>query len=197
MPEKRNSLKPGHRYEFVCLQIDIVGHSKLGDSERTLHAAKERFHEQINGIVASYRGQPFKWEGDGGAFLFPVADGREFDEAVFAAFRIMNSMPGINDELRLTTGLTEDLSVRISLDAGQAVYDKNPGLITGDFLNLFLKHERAIGRVGAISITERVHRQISGPLRGRFTGHEASAELGGRIYRSGGTDSKAASDPAT
>src|SRR3982751_1198311 len=129
MPEKRNSLKSGHRYEFVCLQIDIVGHSKLGDAERTLHAAKERFHGQTSGIVATYHGQPFKWEGDGGAFLFPVTDGREFDESVFAAFRILGSLPSINGELRLTTGLGPSLAVRISLDSGPAVYDKNPGLI--------------------------------------------------------------------
>jgi hypothetical protein len=31
------------------------------------------------------------------------ADGREFVEAVLAAFRILSSMPGLNDELRLAT----------------------------------------------------------------------------------------------
>src|SRR4051812_30318123 len=183
MPGKPSGLKPGHRYEFVCLQIDIAGHSKLDDAERTLHAAKGRFHDQINGIVTTYRGQPFKWEGDGGAFHFPVTDGREYDEAVFAAFRILESLPGVNKELRLTTGLTRDLSVRISLDSGQAVFNQNPGLITGDFLNAFLKNERAISLVNAVTITERVHRQLSEPLRGRFAEFKHSEELGCRIYR--------------
>src|SRR3954452_25159603 len=105
MPENSGTLKTGHRYEFVCLQIDIAGHSKLDDADRTLHAAKQRFHEQIDGIVKTYRGRPFKWEGDGGAFLFPSTDGQEFNEAVFAAFRILESLPGINEEIRLTTGL--------------------------------------------------------------------------------------------
>jgi hypothetical protein len=27
------SLKAGNRYEFVCLQVDIAGHSKLDDAE--------------------------------------------------------------------------------------------------------------------------------------------------------------------
>src|ERR1043166_4421278 len=112
MDAKPSNLKTGHFYPLVCLQLDSAGHSKLQDPERILHTAKERFHDQINGIVATYRGQPFKWEGDGGAFLFPVTDGREFDESVFAAFRILESLPGINKELRLTTGLTQDLSVR-------------------------------------------------------------------------------------
>src|SRR4051794_25681152 len=118
MPGKRSNLISGHRYEFVCLQVDIAGHSKLADSDRILHAAKGRFHDQIEGVVAPYRGQLFKWEGDGGAFLFPVTDGREYDEAVFSALRILESLPGINREIRLTTGLTQALSVRISLDAG-------------------------------------------------------------------------------
>src|SRR4051812_3174187 len=83
MPGKPSGLKTGHRYEFVCLQLDIAGHSQLDAAERVLHAAKGRFHDQINGIVATYGGLPFKWEGDGGAFLFPVTDGKEYDEAVF------------------------------------------------------------------------------------------------------------------
>jgi hypothetical protein len=184
MPAKQPRLKTGHVYPFVCLQIDIAGHSKLTDAERILHAAKERFHDQITGTVATYRGQPFKWEGDGGAFLFPVTDGKEYDEAVLAAFRILESLPSINEELRLTTGLSKGLAVRISLDSGQAIYNANPGLITADFLNAFLKNERAIGLTGAATITERVHRQLSGPLKGRFAEFKQSEELGCQIYRS-------------
>jgi hypothetical protein len=184
MARTSSGLQPGHFHTFVCLQIDIAGHSKLTDPERILHAAKERFHGQINGIVAIYSGLHFKWEGDGGAFLFPVTDGKEYEEAVFAAFRILESLPSVNEELRLTTGLGQRLAVRISLDAGQAVFDPNPGLITGDFLNAFLKHERAIGREGAVAISERVHRQITNPLRERFGEPEATAELGCKVYRS-------------
>jgi hypothetical protein len=193
MPARPANLKIGHRYEFVCLQLDIAGHSKLNDAERILYAAKERFHDQIHGIVATYRGRPFKWEGDGGAFLFPVTDGHEFDESVFAAFRILESLPGVNEELRLIIGLGQLLSVRISLDSGQAVFDEKPGLITGDFLNAFLKNERNIGLVDAVTITERVYRQTCAALRERFREFSISEELGCRIYRSRGTVSKAAS----
>jgi hypothetical protein len=192
MPEKRSGLNTGHRYEFVCLQIDIAGHSRLTDAERTIHAAKERFRNQINGTVTTYSGQPFKWEGDGGAFLFQVTDGREFGEAVFAAFRILESLPGINEEIRLTAGLSQTLAVRISLDSGQAVYDKNPGLITGDFLNAFLKNERAIGLVNEVTVSERIHRQLSGALRERFGEYKGSDELGCRLYRSGKADATTA-----
>src|SRR4051812_27665351 len=192
MPGKPSGLKPGHRYEFVCLQIDIAGHSKLDDAERTLHAAKGRFHDQINGIVTTYRGLPFKWEGDGGAFLFPVTDGKEYDEAVFAAFRILESLPSINEEIRLTAGLGQSLAVRISLDAGQAVYNKNPGLITGDFLNAFLKNERAVSLVNEVTVSERIHRQLSEGLRDRFRQYKRSDELGCLMHRSGDAGSKAA-----
>jgi hypothetical protein len=195
MLARRASLKTGHRYEFICLQLDIAGHSKLSDAERILHAAKERFHDQVNRIVATHDGQPFKWEGDGGAFLFTVTDGREFDESVLAAFRILESLPGLNKELRQTAGLTQDLSVRVSLDSGQAIFNQNPGLITGDFLNAFLKNERAISLVDAVTITERVHRQLSETLRGRFAEFKRSQELGCRIYRTESADSKAAPEP--
>lgn len=176
-------LKSGQFHAFVCLQIDIVGHSQLTDPERVLHAAKSRFHDQVKGIVTTYRGLPFKWEGDGGAFLFPVTDGKEYEKAVFAACSILESLPSLSEELRLDIGLSQQLAARVSLDAGQAVYDANPGLITADFLNAFLKHERAVGRAGTVAITERVHRQISAALRGRFTGPENSVELGCAIYR--------------
>ena len=194
MPAKWSSLKSGERHEFVCLQIDIAGHSKLDDSERILHEVKERFHKQIAGLVAIHDGQPFKWEGDGGAFLFLSTESRAFDESVYAAFDILDALPRINDQLRMAHQLSQTLSVRISLDTGVAVYDKDPGLITGDFLNAFLKHERAISLVNAVTITDRVHRQISGPLRGRFTGSKHSEELGCRIYRSVSAEPKTAPD---
>jgi hypothetical protein len=194
MPARWSSLNPGERHEFVCLQIDIAGHSKLDDSKRILHEVKGRFHKQIAGLVAIHDGQPFKWEGDGGAFLFLSTEGRAFDESVYAAFDILDALPRINDQLRMAHQLSQPLSVRISLDTGVAVYDKDPGLITGDFLNAFLKHERAISLVNAVTITERVHRQISGPLRGRFTGSKHSEELGCRIYRSVSAEPKMAPD---
>jgi hypothetical protein len=60
MPARPSSLKTGHRYEFVCLQLDIAGHSKLRDAERILHQAKERFRKQVSGIVVgTYGGLPF------------------------------------------------------------------------------------------------------------------------------------------
>jgi hypothetical protein len=193
----RAEVKAGHFYPFVGLQIDIAGHSELGDAERVLHRAKERFHGQIAGIVETYGGKSLGWKGDGGAFLFAVTDGKEYDEAVLAGFRILESLPGVNGELKITTGLSEALEVRISLDAGQAVYDRNPGLITGDFLNAFLKHERALGRVGAVSLTERVHRQLGGPLRGRFAEDGHSEELGCKVYRSAGAGPGATRDLAS
>jgi energy-coupling factor transporter ATP-binding protein EcfA2 len=184
MPTKGPNLKTGQRYEFVCLQIDIAGHSKLKDAERTLHEAKERFHKLVTGLVKSHDGLPFKWEGDGGAFLFPSLDGKAFDESVHAAFDILDALPRINDQLQIAHQLSQPLSVRISLDSGMAVYDTNPGLIAGDFLNAFLKHERAVSLVNEVTITQRIHRQIAVPLRERFTEHKHADELGCKIYRS-------------
>jgi len=168
----------------VCLQIDIAGHSRLKDAERTLHEAKERFQRIVTGLVESHDGLPFKWEGYGGAFLFPSLDGRAFDESVHAAFDILDALPRINDQLQISHQLSQPLSVRISLDMGMAVYDTNPGLITGDFLNAFLKHERAVSLVNEVTITQRIHRQIVAPLRDRFIEYKHADELGCQIYRS-------------
>ena len=198
MPKKGPNLKSGQRYEFVCLQIDIAGHSRLKDADRTLHEAKERFHKLVTGLVESHDGLPFKWEGDGGAFLFPSADSRVFDESVHAAFDILDALPRINDQLQIAHQLSQPLSVRVSLDMGMAVYNRNPGLITGDFLNAFLKHERAVSLVDEVTITQRIHRQLAAPLRKRFTEYKHSEELGCQIYRSSqartGTGLSAASD---
>jgi hypothetical protein len=188
MTDDASRLQTGQRYEFVCLQIDIAGHSKLTDAERFLHAAKSRFHIHISGVIASFQGQPFKWEGDGGAFLFLVTNGMEYDEAVFAAFRILDSMPSINEELHLVTNISQPLAVRISLDSGQAIYDEIPGRITGDFLNAFLKNERAIALVDTVTITDRTHRQLSDRLRGRFTERLRSEQLGCELHRSSRQD---------
>jgi hypothetical protein len=192
MAAGKPSLRTGNRHEFVCLQIDIAGHSKIAAADRVLHAAKERFHNRIKATVEGYGALTFKWEGDGGAFLFPVTDGREFNEAVFAAFGILDSLPGINEEIRLTAGLSQSLAVRISVDTGLAVYDKNPGLITGDFINAFLKNERSISLVNEVTISERTYKQLSEELHKRFAEYKESQELGCRIYRSAGPSARPA-----
>src|SRR5207244_374269 len=109
-------IKTGERHDFVCLQIDIVKHSELRDSERILHEVKQRFLKHIEGKVRAYDGQLLRWEGDGGAFMFLSADSHAFNEAVFAAFEILEGLPRINDELRIVHELRRPLSVRISLD---------------------------------------------------------------------------------
>jgi hypothetical protein len=195
MAKKLAGLKTGQRYEFVCLQLDIAGHSKLKDAERILHAAKERFYHEIAGTITRYNGFKLKWEGDGGAFLFRVTDGQEFDQSVSAAIEILESLPGVNRELQDTTGLTQPLAVRVSLDKGEAVYNTNPGLITGDFLNAFLKHERAVSLANEVTITERIHCQLDQALRERFVEYQHSAEVKARLYHTSHPEHGPASPP--
>jgi hypothetical protein len=182
MAKKSTRLKTGQRCEFVCLQLDIAWHSELKDAERILHDAKERFHGQIEGIVSSYGGEPLPWEGDRGAFLFHVTDGHEFNESVYSGIRIIESLPSVNHELRDTTRLTQRLSARVSLDKGNAFYHTNPGLITGDFLNAFLKNERAVSLENEVTITDRVHRQLDQALKERFVKFKQSAEVNAELY---------------
>lgn len=184
MAKKGNTLKPGDRRTFVCLQLDIVGHSKLSAPDRDLHKAKELFHRETTRIVEAHGGRSFKWEGDGGAFLFLVTDDSEFERSCQAAFAILDSLPQVNQEIRKETGLAQPLHVRISLDSGEARYDPNPGLITGDFLNAFLKYERAIARPDAVVVTERVFKQLAQPTQARFVRDKHSTEVESQLYRS-------------
>jgi hypothetical protein len=193
MGAKASSGETGLSYPLVCLRIDLAGHSTLQDAECTRHNLKERLRDRISGIIVAHGGRDFTWEGDGGAYLFAVTDGHEFDESVLAAFRILGSLPGINEELRSTAGLVRDLSVRISLDSGQSILDANTGRFAGGFLGAFLENEGAMSSVDAMTMTERVHGHLSEPLQGRFAEIQRSDELGCRVYRMVNDDAKAAS----
>jgi hypothetical protein len=176
-------LESGKRYEFICLQIDIAGHSKLDDPDDVLHAVKSLFHREVDGIARVEGGVPFKWEGDGGAFLFPASDPAAFENCIEAACKILHRMPGLNERVRNKHGLSKPLHVRISLDHGSAIYDDNPGLITGDFLNAFLKNERDNSLVDGITITDRIHRQIPLYQRAKFEPFKLSDSLKRQLYR--------------
>src|SRR5262249_37254631 len=80
------------------------------------------------------------------------------------------------------------ISIRISCDADVATYHPDPGEITADFINRFLKHERAVGLTNTVSITERVWKQLSTALRQRFRLFKYSPEVDSRIYNYGGKE---------
>lgn len=181
-----NTLKKGTRVELGLLQIDIAGHSKFQDSDRILKLMKGLFRKQIEGIALSREGKLFNWAGDGGSFMFLTGEGEGFDDLVFSAIQMLESLPAINNEISIRTGFTDTISVRISCDSGMATYDNDPSLITGDFINKFLKSEREIGLTNTASITERVWRQLLPELKKKFHEFKYLDKVENKIYNYGG-----------
>jgi len=182
------NIREGERVELGLVQVDIVGHSQLVGSDRTLQEAKSIFREQMEGIALSRQGRPFHWAGDGGAFMFLTGTGHGFDDLGFSAIQMLQNLPAISEEITIRTDLNTPIAIRISCDAESAAYHPDPGQITADFINRFFKNERAIGLTNTVSITERVWRQLSARLRERFRAFKYSPEVESQIYNYGGKE---------
>ena len=176
------SVRDGERAEIGLLQIDIEGHSRIKASERNLKKAKDTFSDGVEKIAVAHGGKLFKWEGDGGSFMFLMRDGENFNRLVRAALEMLESMPAINKRIADETDLKTSFHVRLSCDSGTAEFDQNPSRIAADFINNFIKNERAISRADNVCITERVYKQLDSQLRARFSLYKHSHEISGDLY---------------
>ncbi len=183
-----DSIRENTRVEMGLVQVDIAGHSKLAGSDRTLSEAKSIFQKQMEAIANSRGGRRFNWAGDGGSFMFLTADGEGFNDLVFSAMQMLYNMPAINEEIATRTDLETPFDVRISCDAEVVTYATDPGRITGDFVNRFIKSERAIGLTNSVQITHRVWRQLKSALRSRFVTFMYSPDVESQIYSYGGKE---------
>lgn len=68
------------------------------------------------------------------------------------------------------------------------MYDEDPLQISGDFVNRLLKNEREIVITNTVSITERVWKQLSNPLKKRFKLLKYSKHVESNIYNYGGKE---------
>jgi hypothetical protein len=176
------SLRSGERAEIGLVQVDIVGHSRIEASERTLKKVKDIFFDEIERIAIAHDGKLFKWEGDGGSFMFLTRDGEGFNRLVKAALAMLNSMSATNKKIADETDLKTPIHVRLSCDSGMVEFDQNPTRISADFINSFIKNERKIGLADNICITDRVYKQLDSQLRTRFSLYKRSPEIRADIY---------------
>ncbi len=172
----------GERVELGLLQIDIAGHSQIRARLRTLMDAKQIFHERLESIATARGGRLFKWEGDGGVFMFQIGDRSGSDTLGFVAIQILNSMPAINEEINIRTELGTAFHVRISGDQGVAAYHKDTAHITGDYINAFLKNERDVSAIDSVALTERVWSELSPRLQTRFRLWRMEEKVGSNLY---------------
>jgi len=185
---KWDTLSNGDRVELALVQVDIAGHSKLQGTDRALMQAKSIFRDQMQGIAESRGGRLFNWAGDGGAFMFLTGGGGGFDDLAFSAIQMLSNMPAINEEISTKTDLDTPFEIRISCDSGIATFAPDPGEITGDFINRFMKYERVLGLLNTVSVTERVGKQLTAKLRDKFVLFKYSSEVEASIYSYGGKE---------
>jgi hypothetical protein len=177
------SLSRGERLEVGLIQADIAGHSMLYGSDQDLKHAKDILRSSLESITFSRGGKLFDWAGDGGSFMFLISAEQGFDSFCFAAIQMLAIMPIVNAEISAFTDLESSIRVRISCDTGTVTYDPDPTRISGDFLNKFLKNERAISIENGITITERIYRQLRKRIRDQFTQYKHAPELGCDLYQ--------------
>lgn len=169
------------RIELALLHADIVGHSQLAASEAAKKEMKLIFRAAIEKVAIAHGGKLFNWAGDGGSYMF-LTSGQGFNELVSAAIEMLDEMPRLNERIMKETELKVPIRVRISCHSGLATYRVKAEEISGDFINRFLKHERAVGAPDTVCITESVHQQLSASLQDRFRWKRQSAELECAIY---------------
>lgn len=165
------------------IQIDIAGHSKLPGTSEQISKAKEILRHHVEKIVAAYGGRLFKWEGDGGAYMFLIQHGSAYAEMVLGARTILADLSNINDEIAYSASFQQLISIRISCDVGNVQYHQDPSNMHGDFLNRFFKHERVISVINAVTITDRIWKEIPESLKQKFQHDKYSEEVGAEIYR--------------
>lgn len=176
-------LTGGQIYPLGFLQIDIAGHSKLQGTPAQLKAVKEILRRHVETIVVQNEGRLFKWEGDGGSFMFLVGTGEGYSNLALSAMKILRDLPNINDEIELKEKFTQPLSVRISCGTGNVSYDNDHGNMHGEFLNKFFKYERAISLLNTATVTRDVFDNLPAPLKQRFQFFKHSDELGLDLFK--------------
>ncbi|MFZ1009092.1 MAG: hypothetical protein WAN65_19780 [Candidatus Sulfotelmatobacter sp.] len=170
-------LSEGAHRIFGFLQVDIESHSELPGAEILILQTRGNLHRVVSGVLSSHDAQELSWSGDGGAYLFLIEDGTEYNQMVTGALRVLDSLPLFNT-LRSLNSLDVPIHLRISCHMGHAIWDHNLKNFYGKALNYFLKSERNIGVRDHVAITEEVLEQLSdNDLRSSFIEHKEHAYL--------------------
>src|SRR3954471_21424223 len=177
-------IEPSQRIEVALVQVDIARNTGLCAkySHQNMKTVYDLVRTHCRSISELRGGKLFKWDGDGGAFMFLIEDNSSFANCALAAIQMLELMPSINEEIFVSTDLETPVEIRISCDTGMVTYDEEPGNIPSDFVNKFIKHERQVSIENHIAVTERIYHQLTKHLRGRFKFWKRSPELGIDLY---------------
>jgi hypothetical protein len=128
-------------------------------------------------IGEARRGLLHSWDEHGGIFLFLAEGSDSFDDCCLTAVQMLEMMPSINEDVRLSADIARPVEVCILCDTGLVAYATNPSEVTGKFVDKLIEHRRWLGAKNSVTITERVYRQLSRPSKSQFTAMTFSREL--------------------
>ncbi|HMU85139.1 MAG TPA: adenylate/guanylate cyclase domain-containing protein [Leptospiraceae bacterium] len=172
-------LQEGSEYSLVFGSIDIVGSSALArtnvpvDVENTLVRMRAYLQDQIE----ARNGRIWYWHGDGGVMAFYGADAAS--RAVISSVAILAYLPIFNltqNELRPEN----DVSLRIGLHAGLAVYRSDTEKILSPDIRFAEEVEKHCAETNTIAITERTVNSLPPEVRRQF--NPAGEHSANRIY---------------
>ncbi|MCS7204431.1 MAG: hypothetical protein NZ853_01905 [Leptospiraceae bacterium] len=160
-------LEDGTEYRLSLFVIDVVSSSELIktnvkiDIENTLI----QFHNFVQNIIELYDGRIWQWHGDGGLIAFLHESG--ISKAIRAGLQIIYQLPIFNltkNQLRWEN----QISVRIAIHFGSAIYRKNLELTTSEDIELTKYLEHYYGSLNAIIITESAFNLAENELKKFF-----------------------------
>jgi class 3 adenylate cyclase/tetratricopeptide (TPR) repeat protein len=173
---------PGEERKLVTILFaDVTGSTSLGeqlDPER-MRDVLATFFQAMREEIEAEGGTVEKFIGDAvmAAFGVPAAHEDDPERALRAAFRMLDRLSAVNEELDAAFGVT--LQIRIGANTGEvlAATDPRPGepMVTGDVVNTAARLQSAADP-GTILVSERTAQSVRGF---RFDSH-APLELKGK-----------------
>jgi len=165
--------------------VEIAYHSRMYSdySDQEINCVKELVRNTYHAVAELRGGRLFSWEGDGGAFLFPIESHENFDNCGLTAIQMLEMVPALSEDIRPSTRLDRPIVVRIACDAGTVACDPEPSNRPDDFVHKLLKFGRQVGEENRVTVTERIYRELTRPLKSRFVNWKYSSELGVELHR--------------
>src|SRR5262245_32903893 len=135
------AIVPNQRLEIGLVQVDIAYHSTLysGYSDRDMPSVQSCVRDALHAFAELRGGKLYSWDKDGGAFMFLIEGDDSFDNLCFAAIEMLEMMPSINEDVRVSADITSPIEVRITCDAGLVAYDPESSHTAGDFIDKLMK----------------------------------------------------------
>lgn len=166
-------LEDGGSYNFCFISIDISKNSRLVRKydNSLIQKTYINFKDLVTKAVESRKGRIWNWEGDGGLLAFHVKD--FVNLALLSAVDILSSMPIFNS---LSNYLSEDIYIRIALNAGKATYKKDTVTINSDAISKVKELEKKHTSLMSITVSQSTFSHIDINLRKYFTAKNVNSE---------------------